>query len=309
MIKLLSIIVPAYNEAESIEPLVKEILSVAGKTPLEIILIDDGSKDHTAQVMKDVAKVYGSIRPQVKIKYLSYKLNRGKSAAVSAGIKLSQGNYIALMDADLQDDPAYLPKFAHNIIKNNVDLVVGYRVNRYRDNVIKRISSLVVNRIMSWASSYSIHDMNCGYKIMTREVALKLNLKTDYHRFIPLITVMNGFSVGEMIIDQKERRFGDSKYGKTGLVRAVVFIIDFLSLTFIYKFREKPFKLFGKVGLTIFGAGFIISLYLTIRWFMGYEISGRPLFFLGILLLILGVNIIGLGLLGELITYNRDNNI
>ena len=275
----LSIVIPAYNEAKSISPLTELLSRHCKGLKTEVIFVDDGSSDSTYRQMVAQAEKFNKPKSEFSIKAISLLRNSGKSAALTCGISAANGRLLSMMDADLQDDPAYLKRFIAAM--KHFDLVIGNRVGRYKNNSIKKISSRFVNYVMRKSLGYEIHDMNCGYKVMKIEVARHLYLKTDYHRFIPLLAMMTGYRVGEVEIKQRSRRFGKSKYGKTGLLRGIKFMTDFLSLIFLYRFSEKPFKLFGQSGIVIFLAGFLISLYLSIRWLMGHDINGRPLFFSG----------------------------
>lgn len=307
MKKKITIILPVFNEEKSIQPLfglLKEKQAVLGCN-LEIIFIDDGSTDKSLEKMKNVKRK--KIK-NIHVKIISFADNYGKTEALKAAIKVASGDYLAMLDADLQDDPIYLLKFLEKIEKENLDFVIGWRKDRYRDNLIKNLSSKLVNYTMAAFVRYRVHDMNCGFKFMKIEVARKLHLKSDFHRFIPLLVMINGFRVGELVISQKKRQFGVSKYGSSGLKRLVKSVVDMTSILFIYKFRENPFSLFGRVGFLFNFIGFIILLALTVLWFMGQSIGSRPLFFLGVLLMILGTNLIGLGLLGELIVGNKNED-
>lgn len=305
--KKISVILPVLNEEKSVQPLF-ELLKNAQKDlgcRLEIVYVDDGSTDKSLERMKDVRRKKNK---NIQVKIISFADNYGKTEALKAAIKVASGDYLAMLDADLQDDPVYLVKFLDKIKKENLDFVIGWRKDRYRDNLIKNFSSKLANYTMAAFVRYRVHDMNCGFKFMKIEVARKLHLKSDYHRFIPLIAMINGFRVGEVVISQKKRRFGVSKYGSSGLKRLVKSVIDMTSILFIYKFRENPFSLFGRVGFLFDFVGFVILLALTILWFLGQSIGSRPLFFLGVLLMILGTNLIGLGLLGELIVGNKNED-
>lgn len=299
---MLSVIIPAYNEKSSLEKLMEKLYSATKAYETEIIIIDDGSNDGTPKEILRLCDLYNKRRDNFCLRGYSLVRNLGKSSALNVGFDKARNEYVVLMDADLQDDPRYIPKFLQAIRAKNCDLVVGHRINRYKGNIIKLISSRVANYIVRKTLGYEVHDMNCGYKIMRNCVAKSLYLKSGHHRFIPLLATMNGFSVNELAIKQKRRRYGKSKYGQTGLLRGARFVNDYLTLIFIYKFSDKPFNLFGRSGIQLFILGFLICAYLTALWFKGNSIGDRPLLILGLLLLLLGVNLIGLGLLGELIS-------
>lgn len=303
-IKLVSIVIPVYNEEGNIEPLFKGIKNSVSKMKdynFEIIFIDDGSTDKT------IEKINSLKETNIKISHYNMRRNSGKTQALKKGFGMSNGTLIVTMDGDLQDNPKYIPDFIEKIQKDKVDLITGNRSNRYSKNFLKWISTHMANSLVKRLSGSAIKDMNCGYKIMTSECAKSLILKSDYHRYIPLIASIEGFSIKQMDIIQNKRHSGDSKYGKTGLGRFVVSILDMLSIYFVYKFRKEPFRVFGKIGFILILIGLAILAYLSILWLMGNYINSRPMFFLGILLMIVGTNILGMGLLGELIVMHSNN--
>ncbi len=301
--KLISILIPVYNEAENIYPLYQRISEEAEKITdyrFQIIFVNDGSTDRTREALRALT----DIRGPVEVKFQNFKRNRGKTEAIKAGIDLCEGEFIINMDGDLQDDPEYLEKFVNEIQKPDVDFVIGNRTNKYTKNIVKRISSAIANKTAKLLIGSPANDMNCGFKAMTAECAFKVALKSDYHRYYPLLASIEGFRISQVDIEQKKRLSGESKYGKIGLGRSMNSALDMLSIYFIYRFKKEPFRLFGRVGLLIFGVGALILIYLTIGWLMGHYIYGRPLFFMGILFCIVGTNILGMGLLGELIVLN-----
>lgn len=301
----ISIIIPAFNESASLEELLHLLKNniESARISAEYIFIDDGSSDKTNGTIKTLIKSNNDER----IILITHKRNLGKTQALKHGIQNSNSRYIMMIDADLQDDPSYLPKFWNKINESTFDMVVGNRVKRYKNNPLKKFSSFAVNRLVRLIAGYSINDMNCGYKIMNAECARSLTLKSDYHRYIPFLAMIAGYSVGEIEIIQKERKHGESKYGKTGIQRMMKSLMDIISISFIHNFRENPFSLFGRVGIALFCLGGLILGYLGFRWLQGHYIEGRPLFFVGILLTIIGINNISLGLLGELIDINTNN--
>lgn len=302
--KLVSIVIPVFNEEGNIEPLFNGIKNSVSKIKgydFEIIFIDDGSTDKTIEKINSLKK------SDIKVLHYSMTRNSGKTAALKEGFKMSNGILIITMDGDLQDDPKYISDFIEKIQKDKVDLVTGNRSNRYYRNFLKWVSTHTANYLVKKITDSEIHDMNCGYKIMTSECAKTLILKSDYHRYIPLIASIEGYSVRQMEIIQKKRYSGNSKYGKTGLKRFVVSTLDMISIYFVYKFRKEPFRIFGWVGFILISIGLLILAYLSILWLMGTYINSRPMFFLGILLIIIGTNILGMGLLGELIVMHSKN--
>jgi len=302
----ISIIIPFYNEAESIRELFEKIQIETLKLSeydFDFLFVDDGSTDNSINIVKEIMDSHTN-----NITIVSLPLNRGKTQALKMAFAKANGDYIITMDADLQDNPIYIKDFINEITSKKLDLVVGYRKNRYKNNIIKLLSSNLANFIVRVFFKYSIHDMNCGYKIFSKKIIKNIYLESDYHRFIPIIATATNFNVGEMIIEQKDRMYGKSKYGKTGIGRSFKFFFDLLSLIFALKFERKPLYFFGKIGFFLSFSGFLILLYLTVLWFAGRSIQSRPLFFMGILNLIVGINFFGFGLLGELINKKSNKN-
>ena len=304
--KDLSILIPAYNESESLPELYELICSELIKLPIisEIVIINDGSTDNTDRVIRDLIKD----KKPISTRYICIQKNAGKTKAIKTALQYVDSKYILMMDADLQDNPKDIQKFWNAITTTQHSLIVGNRKNRYTKNLIKKGTSKVMNALVKYLAGYEISDMNCGYKIMSYECAKSIPLKSDYHRYIPFLASINGYSVGEVEIEQELRKYGTSKYGKTGIKRFIKSVLDIVSIYFIFNFRENPFNLFGKLGLLLLSAGTLILIYLGIGWLFGNYIYGRPLFFLGILFVIVGINNISLGLLGELIEINTNQN-
>lgn len=308
--KKISVVIPAFNEEKSIVPLYRKISKTVRKdkdNQYELVFIDDGSSDETYSQIKKVI-LQSKKTALIKVIGITFSKNFGKTAALDEGIKHSTGDYIIFMDADLQDDPQDIHRFVTAIKKKNVDVVIGNRKNRYRKSFIKKISSAIANLTIRAIAGINIHDINCGFKILKRSAATSLILKSDYHRFIPLLCSSNGFTVGEITISQHRRVYGDSKYGSTGLLRFTKSIIDAISITFIFRFKNEPFNFFGKIGGAIFLLGMSILTILSLEWFLGKPIMGRPLFFFGILSVITGINLVSMGFLGELFSYKEAAN-
>lgn len=303
-----NIIIPIYDEAGSLVQAYKEmassLTSSKGDDNFELVFVNDGSTDNTIDELKKIMEL--SQHGQISVKCISSHKNLGKTNALTAGILLSKGEYIVFMDGDLQDDPSYINSFLKKLKNEELDIVCGNRVNRYSKNPIKKISSQLASYLVGLLVEQKVNDINCSMKAMKREVAEKLDLKSDYHRYIPLLAIMKGYLYDEIEIVQRNRLHGESKYGTFGLIRFSKSFFDYLSIWFILKFGENPFGLFGKSGFLLFSLGTAVLLYLSVRWFFGFYILGRPLFFLGILLVNTGINFVALGLLGELIVSNKD---
>lgn len=295
----LSVVIPLYNEEESLRELNQKLISVLAKLNInyEVLYIDDGSIDNSVAILKELAKT------DSHLKIFQHKRNFGKSTALAVAFSKAEGGLVVTMDADLQDDPEEIPRFITEINKG-YDLVSGWKENR-QDPLIKILSSKIFNTTISLLSGLKLHDFNCGFKIYRKEVVKNLEVYGELHRFLPFLAYQQGFKVSEMPVCHHVRKFGQSKYGKSGLKRLSNYILDPINVVFITKYKRKPAHFFGNLGLMSFSLGVLISLYLTILWFMGKGIGSRPLFFLGILLIIIGIQLVSMGFLGELIV--REN--
>jgi glycosyltransferase involved in cell wall biosynthesis len=293
----LSIIIPLLNEEESINDLYQLILTVIEKLSLtyEICFIDDGSTDGSLERLK-------SLRQNDKnIKIISFRKNHGKSAALSEGFKLARGAIIITMDADLQDDPREIPNLIKKI-HTGYDMVSGWKKKR-NDPLSKTIPSKFFNRTTSLLTGIKIHDFNCGLKAYRRDVVKEIPVYGELHRYLPVLAHWMGYRVGEIVVEHHPRRFGKTKYG---FKRFFDGFFDLLTVLFLTRYRQKPMHLFGLMGLVTFFFGAGILTYLTILWFSGHGIGNRPLLFLGILLVIVGMQSFSLGLIGEMITNTKD---
>jgi glycosyltransferase involved in cell wall biosynthesis len=289
----LSVVIPLYNEEASLPELNKQIVAVLKQTSLsyEICYIDDGSTDTSLQILKDLR------RENNRIKILSFRKNYGKSAALSEGFKLAAGDIIITMDADLQDDPVEVPRLIEKI-NSGFDLVSGWKKKRY-DPLNKTIPSKLFNYITSHLTGIKIHDFNCGLKAYRQDVIKEIPVYGTLHRYLPVLAHWKGFAVGELVVNHHPRRYGVTKYG---LRRFFDGFFDLFTVLFLTRYRQRPLHLFGFLGLASFTSGFIISIYLSILWFMGQGIGNRPLLFLAVLLMIVGMQSFSIGLIGEMIT-------
>lgn len=296
----LSLVIPVYNERESIELLTEELTRALLRLNLdyEIIFVDDGSNDGSQDILKELT----AKDPRIRLKTLNRNL--GKSSALAAGFKEARGNIISTLDADLQDDPKELPKFLEKI-KQGFDLVNGYREKRL-DPFSKKIPSKVFNRILAVLGRVDLHDINCGFKVFRREVLKDISLSPGMHRYIPLFAHAAGYRVTEVSLAHRPRRFGQSKFG---LKRFYHGFFDILSVLFLLYFRKKPLYLFGGIGSAFILTGLAICVHLTVAWFRagGQGMGRRPLLFLGILFIIVGMQFISTGFLGEMIASSRDS--
>ena len=300
----LSIIIPAYNEEESIEPLVDCIYENLKnkKIDFETILIDDGSTDKTWNKIKNTSKKFKNI---ITVKLLE---NYGKSDALDAGFKFSTGNYVLTMDADLQDDPSEIFPLYLMINEDKFDLISGWKKKR-NDPLTKTIPSKFFNKVTRLFSGIKLNDFNCGIKIYRKEVINSFNLYGEMHRYIPLIAKWNGFkNIAEKEVKHNKRKFGVTKFGMERYIRG---FLDLLSVSFVYRFRKRPMHFFGSFGVLFFLVGF-----LSVGWII-YEklskisqnipldlirpVTDQPLFYIALLAIIIGVQLFLVGFLSELV--------
>lgn len=290
----LSIIVPVYNEKESVSLLAEELASTLSHINLsyEIIFVDDGSTDGSAEVLKELVK------KDRHFHLVALGRNSGKARALACGFREAKGEVIATLDADLQDDPKCLPDFLGKL-NEGYDLVNGYRTER-RDPLSKRLPSKIFNRVLALLGRVNLHDINCGFKVFKREVLKEVSLSPGMHRYIPLFVHSAGFKVTEVKVNHRPRKFGRSKYGVKRFYHG---FFDIMSVLFLLYFKRKPLYLFGGIGTAFILVGLAICVNLTILWLKagGQGIGRRPLLFLGILFIIVGTQFISTGLLGEMI--------
>lgn len=294
--KSLSIVIPLYNEYESLRELHEGInveLERLG-VPAEIIFVDDGSTDRSLDVLKELQQ------SDPRIRIFRFRRNFGKSAALSAGFRVATGDIILTMDADLQDQPSEMMKLLDRL-DEGADLVSGWKKKRH-DPLTKTIPSRVFNAVTAFLTGVPLHDMNCGYKAYRREVIEEIRVYGEMHRYIPVLASYRGFRVAEVPIEHRARPFGRSKYGFTRLFGG---FFDLLTVIMLTRYNRKPLHVFGFIGILLVGLGLAIELYLTIGWFMGRWIGDRPALMLGILSLIVGAQFIFFGLLAEMIAYSN----
>ena len=297
--KFISIVIPVFNEEKSLNDLFGEISGVMEAfTNWEVIFIDDGSTDESFSILKNIS------RSNSMVKIISFYKNIGKSDALSAGFENVDGDIIITMDADLQDDPKEIISII-NKIEEGWDLVSGWKKNR-QDPLSKRLPSKVFNFITSLLTGIKIHDFNCGLKAYRKKVIKSIDVYGGLHRYIPALAGRLGFSVTEIAVHHRERKYGTTKYGANRLYHG---FFDLFTMLFTSKYINRPLHFFGMIGLFLFMIGFIICIYLTIGWFNGIWLGNRPILFLGILLLIIGIQFFSIGLLGELfIKSNMQRN-
>lgn len=299
----LSIVVPVYNEEENIAYLYRQLTAVLG--PLgrsyEIICVDDGSTDRSFELLAELA----ARDPRVKV--IRFRRNFGQTAAFSAGFDYAQGDIVITIDADLQNDPASIPLLLEKI-EEGYDLVSGRRTNRQDPFLTRRLPSMIANWLITKTTGVQVHDRGCSLRAYRREVVKQMHLYGELHRFIPDIASWIGVTMTEVPVSHRPRRFGKSKYG---LSRTLRVLLDLITVRFLLSYSTRPIHIFGSLGLAAFLVGVGLGVYLTaLKLFRGQEIGRRPLLLLAVLLMMVGVQMVAMGLLGELIirTYHESQN-
>ncbi|MBD3278624.1 MAG: glycosyltransferase [Candidatus Aegiribacteria sp.] len=286
----ISIVIPAFNECESIPELLEEIDAAMHGFDYRVIVVDDGSSDKTWRLLADLAEKY-------PLDALRFSANRGKAAALAAGFAESRGDFVATLDADLQDDPAEIPEMIRYMRSEGYDLVSGWKKDR-KDPAGKKLPSRVFNFFVRLTTGLRLHDFNCGLKVYRKCVVKNMELYGEMHRYTPVLAAQQGFRVGEKVVHHRTRKYGQTKYGMARFFRG---FSDLLTVLFLNRYSYRPLHFFGGIGTALALAGLGISIYLTVLWFGGSAISNRPLLLLGVLLLVVGIQFISLGLLGEMV--------
>ena len=292
----ISVVVPAFNEAESMPELLdrlEEVL-VGMQRSYEIWVIDDGSNDGTF----DVLAAQSSHRPHLHA--LSLSRNYGKAAALSAGFNVASGEVVITLDADLQDDPAEIPHLVAKIEGGN-DLVSGWKQNR-KDGFIKNQTSKLFNSVTSAVAGLRLHDYNCGLKAYRSEVTRSVRIYGEMHRYIPALAHLEGFKVTEIPVRHHARRFGRTKYGPARFLNG---FLDLLTVFFLHARASSPLHFFGRIGLLFFAIGLVINGYFLVQWLLGQGLRVRPLLVAGFLLIVMAVQFVSLGLIAELVVAGR----
>lgn len=294
-----SIIIPLFNEEESLNPLTIEIKKAVRHiyTSFEVIFVDDGSTDKSLQIIKEICKIDN------RFKYVSFRKNYGKSAALQIGFKEAKGDVIITMDADLQDDPDEISHLL-NKMEEGYDLVSGWKKKRY-DPFVKKYSSRFFNFVTRIISGIKIHDFNCGLKAYKSDVVKNIRVYGELHRYVPVLAKWQGYSISEVEVKHHPRRYGKTKFGISRFFKG---FIDLITVTFTTRYITRPMHLFGFFGAVSFLIGLIVNGYLTIEWILGHSLSNRPMLFLGMLLIIVGVQFFSVGLLGEMIVHNTKDD-
>lgn len=294
----LSIVVPLYNEEESVPPLVKRVHEAMENFggAWELILVDDGSSDGTTEKMAEARAEWGEhVRP------VELQRNFGQTAAMQAGIDASRGDVIATMDGDLQNDPIDIPRMVDRLVNEKLDMVAGWRKDRKDKLLLRKIPSRIANKLIGRITKVTLHDYGCSLKVYRGAIMRNVRLYGEMHRFIPAWVAIHTSPkrIKEEVVTHHARQFGESKYGISRTFRV---ILDLISVYFFMRYRTRPGHFFGKIGLWAGLPGALILAYLAfIKIFLGEDIGGRPLLMLGILLVVMAVQFISTGILAELI--------
>jgi len=296
--KMLSLVIPIFNEEDSIIILNEKILKALKGYNFEIIYVDDSSSDSSREVIKSINRK--------KVILVELSKNYGQSLALAAGFDIAKGDYIITLDGDLQNDPNDILPMLNKAVEGDWDIVTGIRVKR-KDSIIKTIPSRIANFIIRTLTRLNISDQGCALKVFKKETAKSLNLYGEMHRFINLAAYLDGARITEVPVTHNPRKFGYSKYG---LGRIFKVINDLLLILFQKKFLQKPIYFFGSIGIIIFSTGSILSLYFFVIRIMGQDIWGRPLLILSIMLVIIGIQIFSIGITYDLMmkTYYESQN-
>lgn len=295
-----SVVVPLLNEEESLPELerwIRTVLTSAGIT-YEVIFVDDGSTDKSWSIIEKMS------RENSTVKGIKFRRNYGKSAALNTAFKSTSGDYVVTMDADLQDSPEEIPEMIRMIKEDKLDLVSGWKKKRH-DPLSKTIPSKLFNSVTRWMSGIPLHDFNCGLKAYRSEVTKSIEVFGEMHRYIPLIAKWAGFNrIGEKVVAHRARQFGESKFGTGRFIKG---FLDLLTIFFMGKFGKRPMHFFGTIGTFSFILGFLILIFLSVEKLF-YDVGGiatRPLFFFGILSVIIGTQLFLTGFLAELVSRNN----
>lgn len=291
-----SVVIPLYNEVESLpelsERLITTLTRMAGDR-WEVLFIDDGSTDGSFEVIRSISA------RDPRFRAVRFRTNYGKSAALAVGFERTRGAIVFTMDADLQDDPDELPKMKA-LLDQGYDLVSGWKEKRH-DPWHKTAPSKLFNKTVQLVTGLDIHDFNCGLKCYRAEVLPFLSVYGEMHRYLPAQAHWAGFRVTEIAVQHHARKFGVSKFGVERFVKG---FLDLLTLVLTTKYARRPLHVFGTVGVVIAMIGFFIDLWLTVEWFGGTPLTNRPLLLVGVLMIIVGVQLVSIGLIGEMIAKN-----
>ena len=306
----ISIVIPVFNEEESLPELtqwIEKVMANHATLGYEILMIDDGSKDTSWEVIQKLSQEYTAV------KGFRFSRNYGKSAALHTGFSQAQGDVVITMDADMQDSPEEIPALYDMVMKEGYDIVSGWKKERH-DPISKTIPSKFFNYVTRKISGIKLHDFNCGLKAYRKKVVKNIEVYGEMHRYIPVIAKWNGFTkIGEKVVQHRARKYGETKYG---LERFLFGFLDLLSITFVSKFKKSPMHFFGTLGTLSFLFGLFVTIYVIGKKFYEIhyklpvrEIVEQPLFFLALVALIVGVQLFLAGFIGEMLTMNSPRKL
>lgn len=288
--KKLSVVVCVFNEEENVAPLSEQIISALNGIDYEAIFVDDGSTDNTRGEIKKIRNN--------RFQLVELKRNYGQSSALQAGIDQAEGEYVVLIDGDLQNDPADIPHMLKMIEEGEWDMVAGVRANRKDGMFLRKIPSKIANYLIRKSTGISMKDLGCTLKIFTRETIKSIHIYGELHRYIPALIALEGATrLTQTDVNHRPRQFGSSKYN---LGRTTRVISDLFLMLFLKKYLQRPMHFFGTLGIVTFALGAVINLYMLILKILGHDIWGKPLLLLGILLVMGGIQFITIGIIAEL---------
>ncbi len=290
----LSIVVPIYNEEESIPHLIEQVRAAVDDAvdSWELVLVDDGSKDRSWEVLQAHAE------KDDHLVAVTFRRNFGQTAAMQAGLDHASGDVIVLMDADLQNDPADIPMMLQKL-DEGYDMVAGWRADRKDTFINRRLPSIIANWIIGRTTGVKLHDYGCSLKAIRKEVAKQLKLYGEMHRFIPALAALVGARIVEVKVNHRARQFGESKYG---IGRTVRVVLDLITVRFQQSYLVRPMQVFGLAGMTSFGLGVLLSAYLAaMKLIYGVPLAERPALLLGVLLIVVGIQLLSIGLVADLL--------
>ncbi|HMD68343.1 MAG TPA: glycosyltransferase family 2 protein [Chitinivibrionales bacterium] len=297
----LSVVVPLLNENESLSPLMEAIDAALARAGIiyEVVFVDDGSTDGSFRTLSALASRYPG-----RVRALRFGRNYGKAAALSVGIEAAAGDVIVTMDADLQDDPEVIPDMV-KLLDSGWDVVSGWKKKRY-DPITKTLPSKLWNFTTSLVAGVKLHDFNCGFKAYRAEAAKSLEIYGERHRYLPVLAAWNGYRITEMVVPHHPRKFGKSKYG---FGRGLKGIFDLLTLLFLRKYIRNPLHFFGLVGVLLALLGSLVIAYFGVEWIVTRQMHIRPLVLLSMGAIIMGIQFISIGLIGEMITHSAPKSV
>ncbi len=286
--RYLSVVVPVMNEEDNVQPMIEAVQASVGQYDYELIFVDDGSTDQTRQ------RIAALLTDRIKL--VELRKNYGQSTAMAAGIDHCSGQFITMLDGDLQNDPSDIPMMLEKLIQEDWDVVAGNRANRKDGALLRKLPSKIANAIIRrWTGVY-IKDYGCTLKVFRAEIAQEMGLYGELHRFIPVLAAMQGAKITQVDVKHHARRFGKSKYG---IGRTTRVMSDLITMVFFRKYIQRPMHLFGGLGFGSLALGILINLYLLVLKLMGHDIGGRPLLVAGMVFLLGGIQLITIGIVAE----------